>query len=796
MFDVSLGQVKIFKDMRLVLLSILFLIISHFICSAQELSQTIRGSVYDAHSNQPLIGAYVIIDGTDPIKGSVTYLDGEFRISDVPVGRHTLQISFIGYEDQIIPELLVGSGKEVVLNIELIETITNLEEIVILADQEKGDPLNEMATISALSFNVEETGRYAATFDDPARAALSFAGVRGAGDDILNEIVIRGNSPRGLLWRIEGVEVPNPNHFGDVGSSAGGISMLSNNMLSRSDFFTGAFPAEYGNALSGVFDINLRKGNNEKREYAIEAGLIGLQAAAEGPLNSDSGGSYLANYRYSTLAVLSDLGILSLSDEDTRFSDLAFNISLPVKKVGAFSLWGLGGISNQTFVANPSEQQYFNEAIDVKMGVMGLKHIYFLDDNTFLETSLSASGHLNQWSYDSLNLTTYQVEDFENKSLRLSTMLNRKFNARNTARVGIVASQLNYNYFSYYYDEDNKEFITDVNDKGDMNRFQSFAQWQHRLSEEISFNLGFHYNRLNLGGQDSFEPRLGTRIGISPGQFLSAGIGVHSRTETPIIYLAQREDDNGDYYMPNKDLEMTKAIHYVVGYENKLLPDIRFKIEAYYQDLYDVIVIKEEFAEEDWMKSFAALNTTSGYTSLPLSNEGSGYNYGLEFTLEKYFTRSYYFLVTTSLFQSKYHGIDRIIRNTRFNGNYTTNLLAGKEFKVGRQKNNLIGLNGKIIWAGNNRSTPIDIEASMNDGNTVYIWDERYSDRLDDYLRIDFGVSYRKNKRNHSSIITLNVQNVTNRLNEGGRYFSDYSNTVQSWEQLGILPNLSYRLEF
>ncbi|MGI9544960.1 MAG: carboxypeptidase-like regulatory domain-containing protein, partial [Cyclobacteriaceae bacterium] len=244
---------------------------------AQNLTQTVRGKVVDTQSKSPVIGANVIIVGSDPIQGGVSDTEGNFRIPNVSIGRHNIRVTYIGYEDLVIPELLVGSGKEVVMNINLTESIIKMEELVI--KQEKGKPLNEVATVSALSFSVEETSRYAATFDDPARAALSFAGVRGGGDDVLNEIVIRGNSPRGLLWQIEGIEVPNPNHFAEEGSSAGGISMLSSSVLSNSDFLTGAFPAEYGNALSGVFDIQLRNGNNEKREYAVQAGLLGIALA-------------------------------------------------------------------------------------------------------------------------------------------------------------------------------------------------------------------------------------------------------------------------------------------------------------------------------------------------------------------------------------------------------------------------------------------------------------------------------------------------------------------------------------
>lgn len=764
---------------------------------AQELSQTIRGNITDSQAGTPLLGANVVlqIDGT--LYGGTSDINGNFRIKDVPLGRHTLVASYIGYEKAIIPELLVGSGKEIILNIPLVESLESLDEIVIVADkQNKGEPLNDMASVSAISFSVEETSRFPASFDDPARAALSFPGVRGAGDDILNEIVIRGNSPRGLLWRIEGIEVPNPNHFGDVGSSAGGISMLSNNMLSRSDFYTGAFPAEYGNALSGIFDIHLRPGNNEKREYAIEAGLIGLQAAAEGPISKKSGSSYLANLRMSTLSVLGDLGIVPSGQEDTRFNDFAFKLNFPTQKVGTFTLWGLGGVSKQVIAADSANEEYYNEQFDTQTGIVGLKHFIPLNSNTYLESSISGTYKLNRWEFDSMKVLLEDYQDFVDNGLIVSSTLNRKFNAQHTARGGLIYRYLNYDYFSEYYNEDDDEYITDVDDSGSMSQIQVFGQWQYRINQRLTLNTGLHYNRLLLNGNDSFEPRIGAKWNVAPNQFVNVGFGVHSRTETPVIYLGQRQDENGDYYQANRDLELSKAIHYVVGYEKRLRSDMRFKTEIYYQDLYDVIVVKEEFAEEDWQKSFAAINTTGGYASIPFSNDGRGYNYGIELTIEKFFTNKYYFLITSSLFESRYHGVDRIYRNTRFNGNYILNLIGGKEFVVGRKKNNLIALNGKIIWAGNNRTTPIDLEESRIENSTVLVWDELYEDRLADYLRFDFGISYRKNKPKHTSIWALNIQNLTNRYNEGGQYFSTSSQNVRTWEQFGILPNLSYRIEF
>ena len=772
----------------LMLLSVLF-------GRAQNITQTIRGVVKDVHNHQPIIGATVVLAESDPIQGAVTDLDGAFRIENVQVGRHTLLISFVGYEQSVLPEILVGSGKEVVLEIPLTESLFELDELVIRADENlKGVPKNDMVSVSARSFSVEETSRYAATFDDPARAALSFPGVRGGGDDVMNEIVIRGNSPRGMLWRIEGVEVPNPNHFSETGGSSGGISMLSNNVLSNSDFYTGAFPADYGNATSGVFDIHLRNGNNEKREYAFEAGLIGIQAAAEGPLSAKNGSSYLVNYRYSTLALLDDIGVPI--DGAIRFQDLSFKLQLPSERIGTFTLWGLGGISGQTIAADTTQEEYYNENFKQYIGTIGLKHLLYFDPNTFLESYAALSGNLHDYSLDTMKVRQDIMEDFQNDVLRVGTTINRKFNARHTARLGVIFSGLGYNYNSEYYDRDEQRVINDVNDMGSTSSLQAFAAWQYRISERMTMNSGIHSTRLNLNGNYTIEPRLGMRWRLTPTKTISAGFGVHSRMETPVIYLAQTEDTNGNYYQANRDLDLTKAMHYVIGYEHQPISDLRLKVEAYYQDLYDVLIVDENHIEEPWMEVFSALNTTAGYTNIPLSNKGTGENYGIELSLEKFFTRRYYFLATTSLFESKYTPANGETYNTRFNGNFIVNAIGGKEFPVGRAGKNLINLNGRFMWAGSNRYTPVDLQSSIQDGRTVRYWDQSFESRLPNYLRLDLGVSYRKNRPSHSSIIAFNIQNVTGRENAGGVYYSDSSQSIRTWEQLGILPNLSYRIEF
>ena len=326
-------------------LSIVLSLLLAFAASAQNFTQTVRGQVVDKVAQTSLPGATIIVMGSNPLIGSTTDFDGNFKLTHIPVGNISLQVSFIGYKEIVLPNIVVNSGKEVVLSIPLEEDITQMDEIVITPDVDKNKPLNEMAVVSARTFSVEETRKFAAAVNDPARMVTSYAGVVTT-DDGNNAISIRGNSPYGLLWRMEGIDIPNPNHFSNVGTSGGGISILSSQLLTNSDFLTGAFPAEYGNALAGVFDLNLRRGNNEKREYTVQGSFLGTDLAVEGPFSKGYRGSYLVNYRYSTLSILSNLGV-NIGDAVTNFQDLSYHFYLPTNKLGTFSLFGFGGLSDQ-----------------------------------------------------------------------------------------------------------------------------------------------------------------------------------------------------------------------------------------------------------------------------------------------------------------------------------------------------------------------------------------------------------------------------------------------------------------
>lgn len=261
--------------------SIIFLLIS-IGAIAQNNTQNIRGVVTDKLSQTPLIGATVEI--TTLQKGTSTDTLGEYTLSNIPPDRYEVKISYLGYKNISIPNVVVSSGKEVILDIAMEEEFNSLGEVVIKANDKEGT-INKLASVSARTFSMEEVNRYAGGRSDPARLVANFAGVS-TPDDSRNDIVIRGNSPVGVLWRIDGMNVTNPNHFASVGTTGGAVSALNTNLLKNSDFFTSAFPAEYGNATAGVFDLGLRNGNNKKRETTIQAGVItGLEVTTEGPFS-------------------------------------------------------------------------------------------------------------------------------------------------------------------------------------------------------------------------------------------------------------------------------------------------------------------------------------------------------------------------------------------------------------------------------------------------------------------------------------------------------------------------------
>jgi len=770
------------------------LILNTLFVSAQPV-QTIRGKVMDRDTKSLLPGANILLLNTDPLIGTSTEEDGSFRLEKVKIGRYDVKVTFLGYEDIVIYNVIVGSGKEIILTIEMFESIVSMKAVEIVGNGHKSETINQMASVSARSFTVDETKRYAGSFNDPARMAMGYAGVTpnffGS-----NDIVIRGNSPQGLLWRLEDVDIPNPNHFGGEGSTGGPISMLNSTTLSNSDFFTGAFPAEYGNAFSGVFDVKMRNGNNEKREYTLQMGLIGVEAGAEGPIGQSNGSSYLVNYRYSTLELLNKLGVKVVGDAIPEFQDLSFKVNIPSRKLGVINLFGIGGLSKIHFdEKNDEEVNYGYSDYTRDMAAIGISQSLPLSDKIYLRSVIAWAGTRNTYdeyvNHHSKDFYLYDRDRFINHNVCASSVVNYKANSHHFLKTGIRYKHLSFDMLSKHYDERKEALVTSLEDQGNSYSIQVFAGDRYRISDTWTLNGGIHFLYFGLNRHYSIEPRLGLRWDFAPAQAVTAGFGIHSRMESVSTYMAWTDLPGAGNFRLNNNLDFIRARHYVLGYENRLSEDLFLKAEIYFQDLFNVPI------EPGDSSVYSILNQFDWYTRKQLVNEGNGYNYGIELSLEKYFSKNYYFLITGSLFNSKFQAGDGKWRNTVYNGNYVFNVLAGKEFRLGKaSKNRTLMVSTKASWAGGHWYTPVDLDESRERGYTVLDESSYLSIQARDYFRLDIKAAVRRERPKSTHVIEMDIQNVTNTQNTAGVYYDVAEDRADEWTSTGIIPTLNYRIEF
>jgi hypothetical protein len=786
---------------RCFILFFLFLVLNSY---TQTITQTIKGVVVDKQSQIPIPGAIIQVVNSNPLLGTSTNEQGEFKITNVPIGRLQIKIQVISYKEKYIT-INLNAGKESVTNIELEESVIQGQEVVVIAEQDKTKTNNKMSTVSSRLFSAEEAARYAGSRNDPARMAANFAGVSGANDS-RNDIIIRGNSPIGILWRLNGLDIPNPNHFGNAGSTGGPISILNNNTLDNSDFMSGAFAADYGNATSGVFDLKMRKGNDEKHEFLVQMGFNGFELGAEGPFNKKKNSSFLVNYRYSTLAVFKALNIdFGTGDAVPQYQDITFKTDFATEKFGKFSFWGIGGLSyvallesdkksGQDIYGYSARDTYFRSNV----GASGISHTYLFKNNAYIKTNIGVSGQYNNIIADRIdtsfktpkNLKPEYRQTTKNIRYSVNTTYNKKFNSRDFVNTGIYAELYN----TLFVDSNDNffgtnTFVTLRNYKGTTALIRGFAQWQHKFSDNLLFNAGISNQFFLLNNSNAIEPRIGLKYSINSKQSLSLGGGLHSQLQPIYVYFAS-DTINGKTVETNRGLDFTRAAHGVIAYDNSFAQNFRIKTEIYYQYIFNAPV-------KNFPSYFSALNLGADFNSPNVNNlvsKGIGQNYGVEITLEKFYSKGYYLLFTSSLFESKYKGSDNITRNTAFNGNYVFNLLGGKEFKINQK--HVLSLDVRATYAGGKRYTPIDLEASKAEKDEVRDGTRAFELQYADYFRLDVKPGYRFNTKRVTHEFTIDIQNVTRNANVFQQSYDIKNQTIKTDYQLRFFVIPQYRVLF
>lgn len=770
------------------------LLVSTISSSAQDkpLTQNIRGIVTDRLSGSPL--PYVSV-GLLNIAGieAITDESGEFILKDVPIGRYTIRATTVGYEPGLLYEILVISAREVYVEIPLKQRIHPLDEVIIRPQTNKNQPLNEMALAGARMLSVEEASRYAGGMDDPARLVSAFAGV--ASGTFTNGISIHGNAPHLLLWRLEDIEIPNPNHFADLSTLGGGVlSSLSHHVLSNSDFFTGAFPAEYSNAVSGIFDMKLRNGNNQNYEHTFQAGVLGIDFASEGPTNKEHRSSYIFNYRYSTTGLL---GKVMDFGQTLDYQDLNFKMNFPTGKAGTFTVWTTALIDKfESEIEDPTEWEYADDNKQSRakqyMAAGGVGHRYFFNSHTQLKTTLATTYFNHTGGEDifdeQMEYTPWLDLDRRNTNIVLTTSLNRKFSARFTHKTGFTFTHMlydmNLNLAPYV-----GEALENISKgKGSTNLLSVYTSSSIGLSDNVTFTIGLNTQMLTLNNHWTLEPRTGLKWLASQKSSFALSYGLHSRMEKMDVFFVKTRETDGQSI--NEHLDFTKAHHVILSYHHKIADDMNLKAEPYFQYLYDIPVIADS--------SYSVLNRNEFYVTSALVNEGKGRNVGVDITLEKYLSKGFYHMVTASLFDSRYRGGDGVWRGTRFNRNFIINALIGKEWTWGSNRQHMLGVNLRFTLQGGDRYSPVDEEATLNhpDKEVQYDQSNAYSARFSPVFLAHTTISYKINKKTVAHEFAIKAINVTGYQEYFGHLYNLTTQKIEPYRYATALPNISYKLNF
>ena len=778
-------------------LLILAILLTAFSTTAQTpQSQVVRGTVREASISYPLAGATITIE-TDSSKQAISNAAGQFSIPNVSLGRHKLSVTFQGYKPILLSNIEVEAGKELILTLSMEEEVQQLSNITITGRRDKSAPVNALSLVSARSFSAEETGRYAAGINDLSRIATGFAGVSNNSSDG-NAIIIRGNAPNGLLWRLEGVDIPNPNHFARVGTAGGAISMLSAQLLDKSDLVMGAFPAEYGNALSGVFDIHLRKGNTNKREHTLAISTMGVDFATEGYFSKKYKGSYLINYRYNYLELIRKMGI-ALTDAKTHFQDLSFNIHLPAGKAGTFTVFGFGGTGQQEQVASrdsliwtsqPSQRSGWLDAASA--GATGITHELLLNKKLSLRNVVSLNGFLyrddnNRLSRFNAPLTIERTNRFEEWNAVISSTLSYKFNARHLIKSGVYLTGKN--VYLRQRELVGSSLQNRIQHSGSTQLLNAYIQWKWDISPALRLQAGLHSQHLALNNTASTDPRIGLRWKTGKRTQFTAAYGRHSQIQPLGNYFARVRIGN-DTVLPNKQLDFSKAHHYIIGIEHQLGKNLKFRSEVYYQSLFDIPVSASTGT------NFSLINMDDDFTIQSLANNGKGKNYGWELTLERSWNDAFYAIVTASLYQSKYLPSDNIWRNTRYNSNSGFTILTGKEWSFhNTRKPQSFALDVRMMSTGGVRVTPIDLAKSIQQKRTITDNARLYDQKLPAFFRLDVQLKWKVQYASMTGSLILGVQNATGRDNPVSHSFNAATNSITYRYLFGFLPVFGYKVD-
>ncbi|PIE84722.1 MAG: hypothetical protein CSA07_01285 [Bacteroidia bacterium] len=756
--------------MRTTFLGLLALLLPLCPLMAQPPSQRVTGRIFEIGTSRPLPNVSVSLRELQTLSDSL----GRFSLQ-CEAGTHTLHLEHEDY-NPVPLELRLTSGKELYVEAEMAPKIYQIEGVTVSAQHRKVGRAN---FTSATVFNPEEATRYAGSLGDPARMVRSYAGIVPV-NDTRNDIVIRGNSPIGLQWKLDGFEIGNPNHYGSIGQTGNRVTLLNTNLLSSSTFLTGAWPAQHGNAASGIFDLTMRDGNSQKFEFLGQTGWNGIEAGAEGPLVKRGKGSFLVDYRYSLLSLLRSLGLDLL---DPHYHDLTLKGKLSLGPKHDLRLLTLLGRSSIELLNSKRNKPLELGDADIKTAsalyFVGLSETYRPTQRARVETRAAYTRVDYRLDYAEYipkygKITqTWRENSYEDR-LALSADLHLQLTPRGNLEAGLKFDRYWMRYREHQTDEatdpGKRAVRTNVSDH--LNLYRAYTQYQHLLTSRLSLTTGLHGMYLQLNGAKSLEPRAGLKFYITPQQSIALAAGLYAQMLPRNIYFTETKDPTGQASQTNRGLDFMRSQHLNLTYKLALSKGWELKADGYMQWLHGIPVRPD--------RNFSLLNVGAD-DHIPkldsLRNDGLGRNMGIEFTLERRFLDSYYLLLSTTLYRSQFRLTSKHPwRSTAFDGGYILNLSSGYEWKLSSTYALMVDL--KTSFAGNRH------------------YGEHFTQKLPPYFRNDLKLSMRVNAPRYHYILAVDLQNLTNHKNVDSRRYNDLLGKYVTTYQQGFLPMVTFSIYF
>lgn len=780
-------------------LSLILIFLSSFVYGQSY--QTVRGTVKESFTERAIEGVTVTLLSENLMyKRTVCDANGTFTFNDVEIGFYDIEFRHLGYKSFIQPAIAVTVSKETVLNITMENSLKDLDEVEVKSNKERGIPNNEMANASVFSIHPNDARRIAGGLDDPIRVTGTLPGVTAGTSFSANFVSIRGNSPRSLKYQMEGVELPNPTHFARIGGSGGTFTIFSMQLMDKSDFYTGAFSAQYGDALGGVFDVKFKKGNSEQHEMTFQIGSLGVEFGSEGPLSGKNNASYVLNYRYATVA----LGRVGNPSSPT-YQDLSFNIDIPLaKSKGKLQFFAIAGTSDRTRSALKDSADWA-ESLDrttlylaSTTATMGGVYKKFIGTNSVFKAtvvgSYSKQSDNKDYVQNDFSIIHQKINEYTAVPITGALSFKHKFGLKHSNITGLSYNTTAHDWRAEKYSFNQNKQIVLMDGSGRSNLLKAYTQSKFSITEKFDIFAGVHFLAYDVTEQQTVEPRLSLSYQLNSKHSVSLSAGMHSQVENYATYRYEETNSLGEIVYPNQDLGLAKAIHYIIGYKGKVCKNHKLSVEVYYQQLYDVPVDS---------LTFSTINIEELSDLRALTNAGTGQNYGIDLGFERYTENGLYYIFNSSFWRSFYTGGDGIQRSSAFDNKYNLRFIVGKEYKLrasttrkGIDRYRAFSWNGSLNVLGGQVYTPLDFFNSKLEQETIYDESLAFTQQGETLLFLDFNFSYTINKKKRKSVWAIQIKNL---LNNGNALYREYDTVLDKEVEVkstSFFPNIYYRLEF